>query len=120
LEDAALDLLTAVHLRHDDIPAAVTAVRRRDAVIGSLPMVATHGFGHGDHMQYGSEVLLAAGDLPGASDAPTGWRGCPSTARRASSVRPSGSRSTPSPAGSTRCSITNGCSAAAGNAVVGP
>ena len=68
LEDAALDLLTAVHLRLDDIPAAVAAVRRRDAVIGSLPMVATHGFGHGDHLQYGCEVLLAAGDLVGASD----------------------------------------------------
>jgi hypothetical protein len=68
LEDAALDLLTAVHLRLDDIPAAVAAVRRRDAVIGSLPTVATHGFGHGDHMQYGCEVLLAAGDLAGASD----------------------------------------------------
>src|SRR6185503_16212411 len=49
LEDAALDLLTAVHLRLDDIPAAVAAVRRRDAVIGSLPMVATHGFAHEDH-----------------------------------------------------------------------
>ena len=68
LEDAALDLLTAVHLRLDDIPAAVAAVWRRDAVIGSLPMVATHGFGHGDHRQYGCEVLLAAGDLAGASD----------------------------------------------------
>jgi len=43
-------------------------VWRRDAVIGSLPMVATHGFGHGDHRQYGCEVLLAAGDLAGASD----------------------------------------------------
>jgi hypothetical protein len=63
-----MDLLTAVHLRLDDIPAAVAAVRRRDAVIGSLPMVATHGFEHGDHLQYGCEVLLAAGDLVGASD----------------------------------------------------
>jgi predicted ATPase/DNA-binding CsgD family transcriptional regulator len=68
LEDAALDLLTALHLRLDDIPGAVGAVRRRDAVIGSLPMVATYGFGHGDHLKYGSEVLLAAGDLAGASD----------------------------------------------------
>jgi hypothetical protein len=68
LEDAALDLLTAVHLRLDDIPGAVAAVRRRDAVIGRLPMVATHGFAHGDHLKYGSEVLLAAGDLAGASD----------------------------------------------------
>jgi len=68
LEEAALDLLTAVHLRLDDIPAAVAAVRRRDAVIGSLPMVARYGFGHGDHVKYGCEVLLAAGDLAGASD----------------------------------------------------
>ena len=68
LEDAALDLLTALHLRLDDIPAAVAAVRRRDAVIGSLPMVATHGFEHEDHPRYGCDVLLAAGDLAGASD----------------------------------------------------
>jgi predicted ATPase len=68
LEDAALDLLTALHLRLDDIPAAVAAVGRRDAVIGSLPMVAAHGFAHEDHPRYGCEVLLAAGDLVGASD----------------------------------------------------
>jgi hypothetical protein len=68
LEDAALDLLIAVHLRLHDIPAAVAAVRRRDAVVGSLPMVATHGLGHKDHMKYGCEVLLASGDLPGASE----------------------------------------------------
>jgi hypothetical protein len=37
-------------------------------VIGSLPMVATHGFEHWDHTRYGCEVLLAAGDLAGASD----------------------------------------------------
>jgi hypothetical protein len=37
-------------------------------VIGSLPMVAAHGFGHGDHLAYGCEVLLAAGDLASASD----------------------------------------------------
>ena len=67
LEDAALDLLTAVHLRRDDIPAAVVAVRRRDAAIASLPMVALHGFAHSDHAQFGCEVLLAAGDLPGAA-----------------------------------------------------
>jgi predicted ATPase/DNA-binding CsgD family transcriptional regulator len=66
LEDAALDLLTAVHLRLDDIPAAVAAIQRRDAAIGSLPMVALHGFAHSDHAQYGCEVLLAAGDLHGA------------------------------------------------------
>jgi hypothetical protein len=68
LEDAALDLLTAVHVRLDDLPAAVAAVRRRDAVIGSLPMVAMHGLGHGDHVKYACEVLLAAGDLAGASE----------------------------------------------------
>ena len=68
LEDAALDLLTAVHLRLDDIPSAVAAVRRRDAVVGRLPMAATYGFEHKDHTQYGCEILLAAGDLAGASD----------------------------------------------------
>jgi predicted ATPase/DNA-binding CsgD family transcriptional regulator len=68
LQDAALDLLIAVHLRLDDLPAAVAAVRRRDAVIGCLPMVATHGLGHKDHVKYGCEVLLAAGDLAGASE----------------------------------------------------
>jgi predicted ATPase/DNA-binding CsgD family transcriptional regulator len=68
LEDAALDLLIAVHLRLDDLPAAAAAVRRRDAVIRSLPMVATHGLGHKDHVKYGCEVLLAAGDLAGASE----------------------------------------------------
>ncbi len=30
LEDAALDLLTALHLRFNDLPAAVDTVRRRD------------------------------------------------------------------------------------------
>jgi hypothetical protein len=49
--DATLDLLTAVHLRLDDIPAAVATLRRREAAIASLPMVA----------------LIAAGNLPGAS-----------------------------------------------------
>ena len=68
LEDAALDLLTALHLRLDDIPAAVATVGRRDAAIRSLPMVALHGFAHSDHAQYGCEVLLAAGDLHGASE----------------------------------------------------
>jgi predicted ATPase/DNA-binding CsgD family transcriptional regulator len=68
LQDAALDLLTAVHLRLDDIPAAVATVRRRNAAIASLPMVALHGFAHSDHAQYGCEVLLAAGDLYRASE----------------------------------------------------
>jgi predicted ATPase/DNA-binding CsgD family transcriptional regulator len=67
LVDAALDLLTATHLRLDDIPAAVATVRRREAAIASLPMVALHGFAHSDHAQYGCEVMLAAGNLPGAS-----------------------------------------------------
>jgi hypothetical protein len=31
-------------------------------------MVAAYGFEHGDHTSYGCEVLLAAGDLAGASD----------------------------------------------------
>jgi hypothetical protein len=68
LVDAALDLLTAVQLRLDDIPAAVATVRRRDMAAGSLPMVALNGFAHSDHAQYGCEVLLAAGDLSGASE----------------------------------------------------
>jgi len=68
LVDAALDLLTSVHLTLDDLPAAMSAVRRRDAVNEALPMVALNGYGHGDHHLYGSEVLLAAGNLPGAAD----------------------------------------------------
>jgi predicted ATPase/DNA-binding CsgD family transcriptional regulator len=68
LEDAGLDLLTAVHLRFDDIPAAVATVRRRDATIASLPMVALHGFAHSDHAQYGCEVMLASGDVREASE----------------------------------------------------
>jgi hypothetical protein len=68
LEDAALDLLIAVHLGHDDIPAAVATVRRRDVAIASLPIVALHGYAHSDHALYGCEVLLAAGDLRGASE----------------------------------------------------
>ncbi len=68
LEDAALDLLTAVHLKLDDLPGAVAAVRRRDEVIATLPMVAANGFEHSDHHLFGSEVLLAAGDLSGAAD----------------------------------------------------
>jgi predicted ATPase/DNA-binding CsgD family transcriptional regulator len=67
LEDAALDLLTALHLKLDDIPAAVDTVRRRDVVIASLPMEAANGFEHSDHCLYACEVLLAAGDLPGAA-----------------------------------------------------
>ncbi|HZM39818.1 MAG TPA: hypothetical protein VFB94_11915, partial [Acidimicrobiales bacterium] len=68
MEDAALDLLSSVHLHQDDLPAAVDVVRRREAVIGALPPVATTGFEHTDHYKYGAEILLAAGDLPGAAD----------------------------------------------------
>jgi predicted ATPase/DNA-binding CsgD family transcriptional regulator len=68
LQDAALDMLTAVHLRLDDFPAAVETVRRRQAVADTLAMVAVNGFELSDHYQYASEVLLAVGDLPGAAD----------------------------------------------------
>lgn len=68
LQDAALDLLTALHLRLDDLPAAVQTVRRRQVVIDSLAMVAVNGFELSDHYLYASEVLLAAGDLPGAAE----------------------------------------------------
>jgi predicted ATPase/DNA-binding CsgD family transcriptional regulator len=68
LEDAALDLLTALHLRFNDIPAAVDVVHRRDELIASMPMSPREGFEHSDHHLYGSEVLLAAGDLRGAAD----------------------------------------------------
>jgi hypothetical protein len=67
MEDAALDLLTALYLKLDDLHAAVDTVRRRDEVIRHLPMVPVNGFEHGDHCLYASEVLLAAGDLPGAA-----------------------------------------------------
>jgi predicted ATPase/DNA-binding CsgD family transcriptional regulator len=67
LQDSALDLLTALHLRLDDLPAAVETVRRRQAVVDSLAMVAANGFELSDHYLYASEVLLAAGDLPGAA-----------------------------------------------------
>jgi hypothetical protein len=67
MEDAALDLLEAVHLQQDDLPAAVDVVRRREAVIGALVPAATTGYEHHDHYQYGAEILLAAGDLPGAA-----------------------------------------------------
>jgi predicted ATPase/DNA-binding CsgD family transcriptional regulator len=68
MEDAALDLLEAVHLHRDDLPAAVDVVRRREAVITALVPSATTGYEHHDHYQYGAEILLAAGDLPGAAD----------------------------------------------------
>jgi hypothetical protein len=68
MEDAALDLLSSVHVKQDDVPAAVDVVRRRQAVIGALPPAATTGYEHSDHYQYGAEILLAAGDLPGAAD----------------------------------------------------
>jgi len=68
MESAALDLLIAVHLRLGNLPAAVDAVARRDAVVRSLPMVAVNGFEHSDHHQYACEVLIAAGDLDGAGE----------------------------------------------------
>jgi predicted ATPase len=68
MEDAALDLLSSVHLHQDDLPAAVDVVRRREAVIGALSPAATTAFEHSDHYKYGAETLLAAGDLPGAAD----------------------------------------------------
>jgi len=43
-------------------------VRRRQAVIGALVPTAATGYEHSDHYQYGAEILLAAGDLPGAAD----------------------------------------------------
>jgi hypothetical protein len=68
LEDAALDLLTALHLRFNDLPAAVDTVHRRDELVESLSMSPRNGFEHSDHHLYGSEVLLAAGDLCGAAE----------------------------------------------------
>jgi hypothetical protein len=68
MEDAALDLLTALHLRRDDLPAAVETVRRRQAVVDRLAMEATNGFEFSDHYLYASEVLLATGNLAGAAD----------------------------------------------------
>ena len=68
LENAALDLLTALHLRFNNLPSSVAAVRRRDAVVAWMPMAPRAGFEHSDHLQYGSEVLLAAGDLAGAAE----------------------------------------------------
>jgi hypothetical protein len=68
LEDAALDLLTALHLRFNDLPAAVDTVRRRDEVVECLPMSPRNGFEYSDHHLYGSEVLLAVGDLRGAAE----------------------------------------------------
>ena len=87
MEDAALDLLTALHLRLHDLPAALDAVRRRDIVVAELAMDARNGFEHSDHCQYAAEVLLAAGDLPAAQQAtPTGWLAFRSTATRTSSA----------------------------------
>jgi hypothetical protein len=68
LEDAALDLLTALHLRFNDLPAAIDAVHRRDKLIDSLPMSPRNGFEHSDHCLYGSDVMLAAGDLCRAAE----------------------------------------------------
>ena len=68
LEDAALDLLTALHLKLDDLPAAVATVHRRQGVIDMLPMVAVNGLEFSDHHLYAAEVLLAAGDLRGAAE----------------------------------------------------
>ena len=68
VESAALDLLTAVHLKLGNLPAAALAVRRRDAVVRSLPLVAVNGFELSDHHQFACEVLLAAGDLKAAGE----------------------------------------------------
>ena len=68
VESAALDMLTSAHLDLADLPSAVRTVGRRDAVVGSLAMVAVNGFEHSDHHEYAAEVLLAAGDLTGASE----------------------------------------------------
>jgi predicted ATPase/DNA-binding CsgD family transcriptional regulator len=68
LEDAALDLLTALHLRFNDLPAAADTVRRRDKLIESLTLSPVNGFEYSDHCLYGSDVLLAAGDLRGAAE----------------------------------------------------
>jgi len=55
-------------LRINDIPTAVATVRRRDAAIASLPMIALNSYGHSDHLLFGCDILLAAGDLYGASE----------------------------------------------------
>jgi predicted ATPase/DNA-binding CsgD family transcriptional regulator len=68
IEDAALDLLTALHLRLNDLSAAVDTVHRRHALIESLPMSPSTGLEHTDHHLFGSWVLLAAGDLRGAAE----------------------------------------------------
>ena len=68
LESAALDLLTAVHLALDDIPAAVRVLRRRGEVIGTLSVAASNGFELLDSQRMASDVFLAAGDLLAAGD----------------------------------------------------
>jgi predicted ATPase len=68
LEDAALDLLTALHLRFNDLPSAAEVVRRREELVTNMPMSPVNGFEFSDHYLYGSEVLLAAGDLRGAAE----------------------------------------------------
>ncbi|MET0712436.1 MAG: ATPase, partial [Jiangellaceae bacterium] len=68
LEDAALDLLTALHLRLNDLPAAVDTVGRRERVVESLDIGPRNGYAYSDHCVYGSDVLLAAGDLCGAAE----------------------------------------------------
>jgi predicted ATPase/class 3 adenylate cyclase len=65
-ESAALDLLCGVYLALGDIPAAVATIRRRISVLDSMPVRAVYAFDLLDGFSMASEILLAAGDIPGA------------------------------------------------------
>ena len=64
----AIDQLTSCHLAGADLDGARETIRAREAVLGAQRLDATSAFQFNDHLLMGSEVNLAAGDLPGAAD----------------------------------------------------
>jgi predicted ATPase/DNA-binding CsgD family transcriptional regulator len=66
LESAALDALSAFHLASGDIPAAVTAVRRRIDLLSRVRPTAVTAFEMADGYAMAAEIALAAGDFAAA------------------------------------------------------
>ena len=65
---AALDRLTTCHLATGDLERAQDEIRARERVLDEHRLNATNAFQVNDLLLMGSEVRLAAGDLPAARD----------------------------------------------------
>jgi hypothetical protein len=79
-ESAALDGLAAVQLTRNDVPAALTALRRRLEVLEQVPVTAAGGGEFTDAVSMALECELAVGDLAAAALMADRWSAVPAHA----------------------------------------